>query len=59
MDEILRQSEYKIEKIEKAKAISDFNGIPELLMDIYGRKATVSKGAEISVNLVRNFLAAA
>ena len=58
-DEILRQSEYKIEKIEKAKAITDFNEIPELLMDIYGRKVTISKGAEISANLLRNILAAA
>ena len=47
------------ENFEKAKAITDFNGIPELLMDIYGRKVTISKGAEISANLVRNFLAAA
>ena len=40
-------------------AIADFNGIPELLMDMYGRKATVNEEIKISALAVRSMLAAA
>ncbi|MCR4662422.1 MAG: hypothetical protein K5622_00860 [Endomicrobiaceae bacterium] len=57
MEETLRNNEIKI-NTGKA-ALTDFNGIPELLMDMYGRKATVNEEIKISTLAVRSMLAAA
>ena len=54
----LRENEYKIVKIEPS-AIADFNGIPELLSDIYGHKAAVSKDVEVSIGAIKSILSAA
>jgi hypothetical protein len=56
MEEVLRKNETKIEMSEAA--LSDFNGIPELLMDRYGRKVAVQQ-LNISLNTVKSMLAAA
>ena len=58
MDDVLRKNEYKIEKVDADK-IADFNGIPEILMDSYGKKATVTAQVQISAMAVRSILAAA
>ena len=58
LDKVLRENEYKIVKIEPS-AIADFNGIPELLSDIYGHKAAVSKDVEVSIGAIKSILSAA
>ena len=56
MEEVLRKNETKIDTSKAA--LSDFDGIPELLMDRYGRKVAVQQ-LNISLNTVKSMLAAA
>ena len=58
LDKVLRENEHKIVKVEPS-AIADFNGIPELLSDIYGHKATVSNDVEVSLGAIKSILSAA
>ena len=58
LDKVLRENEYKITKQEPS-AIADFNGIPELLSDIYGHRATVSNDVEVSIGAIKSILSAA
>ncbi len=58
LDNILRQNEYKITKVSPS-AIADFTGIPELLMDTYGKKVSVVKSAEVSTQYIKSLLSAA
>ena len=55
---MLRKNDYKIENIDADK-VANFNGIPEILMDSYGKKATVTAQVQISAMAVRKMLAAA
>lgn len=58
LDKVLLENEDKIS--DKGTVVaSDFDGIPELLMDIYGRKANVTKELKISLGAVKSILAAA
>lgn len=58
LDKVLFENEDKIS--DKGTLVaSDFDGIPELLMDIYGHKANVTKELKISLGAVKNILAAA
>ena len=58
LDKVLRENEYRITKQEPS-AIADFKGIPELLSDIYGHKATVSNDVDVSIDAIKSILSAA
>ncbi len=59
MEEVLRDNDMRIDISEEAIAAADFDGIPELLMDSYGQKATLGKDVEISIFAVKSMLSAA
>ena len=58
MEEVLRKNEYKIIKVDPDK-VANFNGIPEILMDSYKKKATVTQQVQVSAKAVRSILVAA
>ena len=58
LEKVLSENENKISD-KGTVAASDFDGIPELLLDMYGRKATVTQEVKISALAVKSILAAA